>query len=104
MNISPSFSRSKNKPSKKPEILCLPPAFTLISYLAYSSTVKMEAIFSTETSVDVQRITRRYIFITTGVRTSNPALLSLGFCLPEGLEGRAFSFMRIFAKYIVFSR
>jgi hypothetical protein len=33
----------------------------LDSYLAYSSTVKMEATCSSETSVDFQRTTRRYI-------------------------------------------
>jgi hypothetical protein len=41
--------------------LCLPPAFTLISYLAYFSLLKMDAIFSSETSVDFQRNTRHYI-------------------------------------------
>jgi hypothetical protein len=41
--------------------LCLPPAFTLVSCSAYSSTLKMEAICSCETSVDFQRNTRRYI-------------------------------------------
>jgi hypothetical protein len=41
--------------------LCLPPAFTLVSCSAYSSTLKMEAICSSETSVDFQRTTRRYI-------------------------------------------
>jgi hypothetical protein len=35
--------------------------FMLVSYLAYSSTLKMEATCSSETSVDFQRITRRYI-------------------------------------------
>jgi hypothetical protein len=41
--------------------LCLPSAFTLVSFLAYSPTLKMEAICSFETSVDFQRTTRRYI-------------------------------------------
>jgi hypothetical protein len=41
--------------------LCLPPAFTLVSCLAYSSTLKMEAKCSSETSVDFQRTTRHYI-------------------------------------------
>jgi hypothetical protein len=35
--------------------------FTLVSCLAYSSTVKMEAKCSSETSVDIQRTTRCYI-------------------------------------------
>jgi hypothetical protein len=41
--------------------LCLPPAFTLVSSSAYSSTVKMELICSCETSVDFQRTAWRYI-------------------------------------------
>jgi hypothetical protein len=41
--------------------LCLPPVFTLVSCLAYSSTLKMEAKCSSETSVEFQRTTRRYI-------------------------------------------
>jgi hypothetical protein len=36
------------------------PASTLISCSAYSSTLKMEAICSSETSVDFQQTTRRY--------------------------------------------
>jgi hypothetical protein len=35
--------------------------FTLVSCLAYSSTMKMEATCSSETSVDFQRTTRHYI-------------------------------------------
>jgi hypothetical protein len=37
------------------------PAFTLVSCSVYSSTLKMEAIYSSETSVDFQRTTLRYI-------------------------------------------
>jgi hypothetical protein len=40
---------------------CLSPAFTLVSCLAYSSTLKMEVTCSSETSVDFQLTTRRYI-------------------------------------------
>jgi hypothetical protein len=36
-------------------------AFTLVPFSAYSSTLKMEAIFSYETSGDFQRATRHYI-------------------------------------------
>jgi hypothetical protein len=36
-------------------------SFTLVFCLAYSSTLKMEATCSSETSVDFQRTTRRYI-------------------------------------------
>jgi hypothetical protein len=38
-----------------------PPVFTLVSYSAYSSILKMEAIYSSEKSVDFKRTTRRYI-------------------------------------------
>jgi hypothetical protein len=48
----------------------LPPAFTLVSFTAYSSILKIEAICSSETSVDFQRIV---LFIPTVVRTSDPA-------------------------------
>jgi hypothetical protein len=37
------------------------PAFMLVSCSAYSSTLKIEAICSSEASVDIQRITWRYI-------------------------------------------
>jgi hypothetical protein len=50
-NISPPSSGLKNKP----------PHFKFVSCSAYSSTLKMEAICSSETSVDFQRTTRRYI-------------------------------------------
>jgi hypothetical protein len=46
--------RSKNKLST----YCLPPVFILVSYLAYSSILKMEVIFSSETLVDSQRTKR----------------------------------------------
>jgi hypothetical protein len=42
-------------------LLCLPPAFTLVSCSASSSTLKIEATYSSETSVDFQRATQRYI-------------------------------------------
>jgi hypothetical protein len=41
--------------------LCLPPAFMPVSCSAYSVTLKMEAICSSETSVDFQQTTRHYI-------------------------------------------
>jgi hypothetical protein len=41
--------------------LCLSPAYTLVSCAAYSTTLKMDAICSSETSVDFQRTTRCYI-------------------------------------------
>jgi hypothetical protein len=39
----------------------LAPVFTLVSCSTYLSTLKMEAICSSETSFDFQRTTRRYI-------------------------------------------
>jgi hypothetical protein len=42
-------------------LLCLPHAFTLVSYSAYSSALKMEAMCSSETPVDFQRTTQLYI-------------------------------------------
>jgi hypothetical protein len=51
--------------------LCLLPAFMLVSRLAYSSTLKIEAICSSETSVDSQWTKGCYtLFITTAMRTS----------------------------------
>jgi hypothetical protein len=41
--------------------LCLPPAFTLVFAQLILSTLQMEAICSSETSVDTQRTTRHYI-------------------------------------------
>jgi hypothetical protein len=41
--------------------LCLPPDFTLVPCSAYSSTLRIEAICSPETSVDFQQTTKRYI-------------------------------------------
>jgi hypothetical protein len=41
--------------------LCLPPVFKLVSCLAYSSTLNVEARSFSETSADFQRITRWYI-------------------------------------------
>jgi hypothetical protein len=40
---------------------CLPPAFTLVSCSAYSSTMKTEAICPFESSVDIRQTTRHYI-------------------------------------------
>jgi hypothetical protein len=45
-----------NVPSQR-----LPSAFTLVFFSAYSSTLKMEAIYSSETLVDFQRTTGGYI-------------------------------------------
>jgi hypothetical protein len=53
-NTSPPLAGSKNKPSKIPA-LSVPLAFVLLSCLVHSSTLKMEVIRSSETSVDFQR-------------------------------------------------
>jgi hypothetical protein len=45
----------------KATLLCLPPAFMLISCFAYPSTLMMEATCSSETLVDFQQTTWRYI-------------------------------------------
>jgi hypothetical protein len=57
--------------------------FTLVSCLAYSSTLKMEATCSPGTSVDFQRTTRRHVisqktelFTPTAVRISIPTFPS----------------------------
>jgi hypothetical protein len=44
-----------------PRTPLLASAFTLVSCSAYSSTLKIEATGSSETSVDFQRATRRHI-------------------------------------------
>jgi hypothetical protein len=43
-----------NKPSKKPDQAEHATCFMLVSYLAYSSSLKMEMTFSSETSLDFQ--------------------------------------------------
>jgi hypothetical protein len=42
-------------------LLCLPPASTPVSCSVYSSTLKMEVIYASETSVEFQRIVWCYI-------------------------------------------
>jgi hypothetical protein len=61
-NISPSSSGSKSKPSKKPVwSMKLATCFMLVSCLAYSSTLKMKATYSSEMSVSFQRTAWRHI-------------------------------------------
>jgi hypothetical protein len=71
---------SHRKISKKRELAT---CFTLVFSLAYSSTLKMEAIYSFETSVYFQRtLWHSKLFITTAVRTSNTtSLFNLVTCL-----------------------
>jgi hypothetical protein len=54
-NISPPSSGLKDKPSKIPALLAL------VSCSAYSSTLKMEVILSSEASVDFQWTKQYYI-------------------------------------------
>jgi hypothetical protein len=64
--LSPS-SESNDKPNRQPvrnnkkARALLVACFMLVSCLAYSSTLKMEVTCSSESSVDFQRITWRYI-------------------------------------------
>jgi hypothetical protein len=61
-NMSSPSSGSKNNPTMKPARKQVESsAFTLVSYSAYSSNLKMEAISSSETPVGFQRTTRYYI-------------------------------------------
>jgi hypothetical protein len=53
--------RIRRKRNQRENLFCLPPEFRLVSCSDYSSTLKMEAVCSSETSVDFQRTTRRYI-------------------------------------------
>jgi hypothetical protein len=57
------------------KMLCLSPAFTLVSCSAYSSTVKMAVICSFKTSTD-------YKIVTVAMRTSNPTK----FCMPNNFS------------------
>jgi hypothetical protein len=57
---SPPSSGSKNKPSNKPAWKQAA-SRVLVSFRTYSSTLKMEATCSSETSVDFQRSTPNYI-------------------------------------------
>jgi hypothetical protein len=60
LNITPySWLKAKRRLSKSQALLAT--FFTLISCLACSSTLKVEAIYFSETSLDFRRITRRYI-------------------------------------------
>jgi hypothetical protein len=62
-NISSPSLRSRNKSSKKPACkqVLLGTAFTLVSFSAYSLTLKMEVICSSEMSVDFHQTTWRCI-------------------------------------------
>jgi hypothetical protein len=53
VEIQPTFERNISQAE-------LATCFKLVSFLAYSSTLKMEAKGSSEMSVDFQRTTRRY--------------------------------------------
>jgi hypothetical protein len=80
--MSSSYSGSKNKPSKKHALRAT--CFTLVSWLGYSSTLKMEAPCFSETSIDFRRTTRRCIpEDMTGNRQtlrSRVSILYISFC------------------------
>jgi hypothetical protein len=57
-DIMPYSSLKVNRRFGGTTEICLPPGFMLISCSSYSSTMKMEVIYSTETSVNFQRTTR----------------------------------------------
>jgi hypothetical protein len=62
--VNPTFRRNMPLPSpgsKKQEISKFANFFVLVSCLAYSSIMKMEDTCSSETSIDFQLTTRRYI-------------------------------------------
>jgi hypothetical protein len=59
--MSPPSSEPNNKPSKKQRELLFANCLMLVSCLAYSSAPKMKATYFSETSIDFERITRRYI-------------------------------------------
>jgi hypothetical protein len=56
-----SQAGNKREAGRKQCSTSLSNCFTLISFLAYTSTLKMEARYSPETSVEFLRTTRRYI-------------------------------------------
>jgi hypothetical protein len=62
-DISPPSSESKNKPNKKPawKQVTSRPSFTLVSFLAYYSTLKVEAKCPSEIYVGFPQATWRYI-------------------------------------------
>jgi hypothetical protein len=78
VNMSHPSSGSKNKPSEKLpwKHLCLPPAFTSVSCLSFSSTVKWRRHVSQKRRNVLHSVISRKIevFMTTAVRTSNPTI------------------------------
>jgi hypothetical protein len=59
LKVKPTFQRNQGESCWQGEF-SFPPSFTLVSCWAYSSTLKMEATCSSETSVGFQRTTRHY--------------------------------------------
>jgi hypothetical protein len=87
-NVSPPFSRTRNKPSKKSAGRAT--SFMFVSCLVYSSTLKMKATCSSETPTEFQRTARRYIprdrtLSNTFVREQNPNLGALFYCEVTGI-------------------
>jgi hypothetical protein len=51
----------RNKPSKQPEYIILVPSYMLVAGLIYSSTMKMEVVHSSETSVNLYQASCHHI-------------------------------------------
>jgi hypothetical protein len=70
--------RARNRPEIRWQAeVCLPPTFALVSCLAYSSILKMEALYSSEALEHFSGLQgvisqKTGLFIITAVRTSNP--------------------------------
>jgi hypothetical protein len=70
----------------------------MISCLAYSSTVKMEATCSSQTSADIQRTTPRYI---PEDRTIEDELFVKRGMLPQLHDNLVFIHLEIFTFYLL---
>jgi hypothetical protein len=89
--------------------LCLLPAFTLVSCSANSSTLMMEAICSSETSVDFQNglhvvISRKIvIFVINVVRTLNPTskMYLTWYSLLEAFRKTQFLHFLVYSSFIL---
>jgi hypothetical protein len=79
-DMSPPFSGLKNMPRQVPLWkLCLPPDFTLISFLDYFPILETEAICFFETLVDFQQTKTRYIPQNRTLHSDG--ILGVDFCL-----------------------
>jgi hypothetical protein len=68
------MSSGRSSPTFRNNVLSPSPCFLMVSYLAYQSTTKMEAVGSSEMSVSCYRITARHApegYVVTVVTPSN---------------------------------